>query len=120
MTFDDAFEFFESKGVAKVEIHYYGGGDEGFIDMYVFRDRQAYELRPEYEDSEQAQQIENVLDRSVYDALGEGFGDGEPDIDGYVYWHVMERNITIQHSYQEWKQEDETELWPNNEFGRGG
>jgi hypothetical protein len=100
VTRDEVFDELQRMGVGEVRVGYHGGGDEGFVDHYEFYAPNGTEL--EIPGGRFSEEFEDAIEQPLYDELGEGFGDGEPHVDGEVVWKVAERIVLIEHSYQEW------------------
>lgn len=114
ITKEQVFDQLEKMGVVEVEVHYSGGGDEGAVEYIELTDTDGnlVEIPGERDrtfDNEHYDLAE-ILEQPVEDELGTGWYDGVPGVQGYVYWKVPERKVTIEHMYEDWVTEDEKEI----------
>lgn len=113
------FDELERLGVVLARCHYYGGHDEGFVEQIeLFKTMPARDnplAQPDLETTEYGNPLGEALARPIYDELGEAWYDGTDDQDGYLYWNVDVRTVTIEHSYLDWVAERVREVIPEEE-----
>jgi hypothetical protein len=107
LTREQVFERLERMGVAYALLDYSGGYDESIVEparLYAGDPKAAFEpcdLEPPDDE-----QLAEVLERPIYDHLGEAFGDSVPDVGGTLVWNVGERKVVLEHNWLHWKSEE--------------
>jgi hypothetical protein len=109
MTRDEVFDLLERYDVARVEIGFEGGGDEGtFEEPRVFwplRSKEPVELseptfiRKAWAKKSEDQLEESDLEQPFYDAFCSFNG---PGIQGTLYWEVAERKVYADGMEEQW------------------
>ncbi len=106
-TRDEIFDALAANNVKTLRSFYAGGGDEGFVegtDMMLQGGKH-------YDDATDLIEAIGIdyddLEEPINEALGDVWYDGEPDQQGYVFWYVDSREVTIKNRYTDWVEEME-------------
>ncbi len=92
-------------GVTEARVSYHGGNDESFVEEIALEDPEGYPV-----EAGLTPRLETALEESVYDELGEDFGDAVDGVDGELVFDADQEKVYLKHSYMEWVAEEPREL----------
>jgi hypothetical protein len=92
---DAVWEFMRANNVARIEVSYQGGNDEGGADETVCYDADKKPMRCDI-----PAELEETLEEPIYDEYG-GFG-GCFDVSGVCVWNLKKKSVKLKGSQTDW------------------